>query len=66
MEYTQEENLLIQSYMNVSFITELTNLNFLKSDWYLNANFQDKYVHKHFPSIGIDNQGMILFFYIHY
>ena len=62
MEYTKEENLLIQSYMNVSFITELTNLGFLKSDWYLNANFQDKYVHKHFPSIGIDNQGMILFF----
>jgi len=62
VEYTQEENLLLQSYMNVSFITELTNLNFLDSKWYKEASFQDKYVHKNFPSIGIDNQGMILFF----
>lgn len=62
MVYSQEENLLIQSYMNVAFITELNRLKFLDSDWYKGANFQDNYVHEKFPSIGIDNQGMILIF----
>ena len=60
MEYTQEDNLLIQSYFTTSFLFELKNLNFLSSDYYKNVEFQDKYVQENLPTIGIDNQGTML------
>ncbi|SNT69542.1 HEPN family nuclease [Psychrobacter sp. LV10R520-6] len=60
MTITQEDNLLIQSYITVSFLLELKNLDFLNSDYYKNAEFQDKYVQESITTIGIDNQGSML------
>lgn len=57
---TQENNLIIQSYMTVSFLLELKNLNFLKSDYYKHAEFQDKFIKKSLHDIGLDNQGSML------
>jgi hypothetical protein len=62
MEYTQEENLLIQSYFTTAFLTELHNRNFLTSEYYKNANFEDNFVKENLPSIGIVNQGTLLIF----
>lgn len=60
MDLTQEDNLLIQSYMTVTFLLELKNLDFLNSSYYKEAEFQDKYVKENLPTIGIDNQGSLL------
>jgi hypothetical protein len=62
MEYTQEENLLIQSYFTTALLTELHNQNFLTSEYYKNANFEDNFVKENLPSIGIDNRGTLLIF----
>lgn len=60
MMYSQEDNLLIQSYFSTAFLIELQNLKFLDSDYYKDAEFQDKYVQEHLPSIGIANHGSML------
>jgi hypothetical protein len=62
MELTQDDNLLIQSYFTVAFLTELNNNNFLNSDYYKKMNFRDKYIKEKLPYIGIDNQGAMLIF----
>lgn len=62
MEYSQQDNLLIQTYFTTSFIGELNNLNFLNSEYYKNAQFEDKFVKDNLPKIGIDNQGTLLIF----
>ncbi len=58
--YSQEDNLLIQSYFSTAFLIELKNLKFLDSDYYEDIEFQDKYVQEHLPSIGIVNHGAML------
>jgi len=60
MEYTQEDNLLIQSYFTTTFLVELKNKDFLNSDYYKNASFKDKFVKESLPKVGIDNQGTVL------
>lgn len=60
MEYTQEDNLLIQSYFTTSFLMELRNMDFLNSDYYKKASFEDNYVQENLPTVGIDNQGALL------
>lgn len=60
MTITQEDNLIIQSYMTVSFLLELKKLDFLNSDYYKKAKFQDEYVKAKLPEIKIDNQGSML------
>ncbi len=60
MEYTQEDNLLIQSYFTTAFLVELKNIDFLNSDYYKNASFEDKFIKENLPKIGIDNQGTML------
>ncbi len=62
MNYSQSDNLLIQSYLTISFLTELKNINFLDSEYYENAGFKDKFVKENFAKIGIDNQGSLLMF----
>ncbi|MDL1988977.1 MAG: hypothetical protein LWX08_15305 [Deltaproteobacteria bacterium] len=62
MEYTQDDNLLIQCYFTTAFLTELKNNNFLDSEYYKNANFEDNFVKKNLPKVGIDNQGTLLIF----
>ena len=44
MEYTQEDNLLIQSYFTTAFLVELKNNDFLNSDYFKNMPFKDKFV----------------------
>ena len=46
MNYTQEDNLLIQSYFMISFLVELKNLDFLNSSYYKKADFEDMFVKK--------------------
>lgn len=58
--YSQEDNLLIQSYFTTAFLSELHNLDFLNSKYYKDADFQDKYVQENLPSIGIGNHGSLL------
>jgi hypothetical protein len=60
MQLTQDDNLLIQTYMTTAFVLELKNNDFLNSEYYKNVQFQDEFVKKSFPTIGIDNQGMLL------
>lgn len=60
--YTQEENLLIQSYFTISFLTELESNGFLKSDFFKDMRFEDVYVKSNLPSIGIANRGTLLIF----
>ena len=57
---TQNDNLLIQSYFTVSFLMELKGLDFLNSDYYKSAEFEDKYIQNNMHTIGIDNQGSML------
>jgi len=64
MKYSREDDLLIQSYFTTSFLVELSNNNFLQSDFYKSMKFEDKYVHQNLPSIGIGNRGcMLMCFY---
>lgn len=60
MRYSQYDNLLIQSYLTTAFLSELHNLDFLKSEYYKEVEFQDKYVQEYLPSIGISNHGAML------
>ena len=60
MEYTQEDNLLIQSYFTTAFLVELKNKDFLNSDYYKNISFEDSFVKESLPKVGIDNQGTLL------
>jgi len=60
MAITQEDNLLIQSYITTSFLVELKNNNFLSSDYFKNLSFGDRSVKEILPQIGIDNQGALL------
>jgi hypothetical protein len=62
MALNQEDNLLIQSYFTVTFLTELKNNDFLNSDYYKNMEFGDKYLQNNLASVGIDNQGALLIF----
>lgn len=60
MAITQEDNLLIQSYITTSFLVELKNNNFLSSDYFKNLSLSDRSVKELLPRIGIDNQGALL------
>jgi len=58
--YSNNDNLLIQSYFTTALLFELKNANFLDSDYYKNRQFQDKFVQDNLPKVGIDNQGTLL------
>ena len=60
MNYSNNNNLLIQSYFTTALLVELRNAKFLDSDYYKNARFEDKFVHENLPKVGIDNQGTLL------
>jgi len=60
MEYTQEDNLLIQIYFTIAFLLELKNNDFLNSEYYKNVRFEDNFVKENLPKVGIDNQGALL------
>lgn len=60
MNYSNNDNLLIQSYFIVALLTELKNIGFLDSNYYKNAQFEDRFVQESLPRVGIDNQGALL------
>lgn len=60
MNYSNNDNLLIQGYFTTALLAELKNANFLGSDHYKNMQFQDKFVQGNLPKVGIDNQGTVL------
>jgi hypothetical protein len=62
MEYSQNDNLLLQSYFTISFLTELKNVDFLNSDYFKSAEFEDKFVKESITRVGIDNQGSLLIY----
>jgi len=60
MTYSENDNLLIQSYFTVAFLAELSESSFLESDYYRNLEFKDSFVHKHLPDVGLGNRGCLL------
>lgn len=60
MNYSNNDNLLIQSYFTTALLVELKNANFLDSDYHKNMQFQDKFVQGNLSKVGIDNQGTLL------
>jgi len=60
MDYTKEDDILIQSYFTIAFLLELVNNNFLESDCYKKMQFQDNFIKENLPSIGIDNRGCLI------
>lgn len=59
-KYSQDDNLLIQSYCTIAFLIELNRDKFLESEHYKKMNIEDSFVKKFLPSIGIENQGALL------
>ncbi len=60
MNYSNNDNLLIQGYFSIALLVELKNAKFLDSDYYKNAQFEDNFVQENLPKVGIDNQGALL------
>ena len=62
MSLSNDENLILQSYLNCILITSLKKSNFFDSDYFKDLDFGDKGMKQSLYSIGIDNQGMVLTF----
>lgn len=62
MDLTQDENLILQSYLNCLLITSLKNNNFFDSEYFKNLNLGNESIKQSLKHIGIDNQGMMLTF----
>lgn len=60
IDYTKEDDILIQSYFTIAFLLELKNNKFLESDCYKKMQFQDNFIKENLPSIGIDNRGFLI------
>jgi hypothetical protein len=60
IDLSPNDNLLIQSYLTVAFLIELTKLRFLESTSYRDLQFEDQTVKKLLPTVGLDNRGALL------
>lgn len=60
MNLSQEENIIIQSYLTVSLLTELTNNHFLESDSFSKMDFGNPSLKAMLRQVGVDNQGCLL------
>jgi HEPN pEK499 p136 len=56
-QFTQDDNLLLQSYITVSLLAELKNNNFLESEYYDSMNFGIPEFKEPLREIGVDNRG---------
>jgi hypothetical protein len=56
-QFTQEDNLIIQSYITISLLAELKNNNFLDSAYFEKMMFGVPWFKEQIRSIGVDNQG---------
>ena len=57
---SQEDNLLIQSYISVVLLAELGKNKFFKSDYFKNMPFDAPWVKEELGKVGPDNQGTAL------
>ncbi|KPQ37209.1 MAG: hypothetical protein HLUCCA11_01910 [Phormidesmis priestleyi Ana] len=57
MELTQEDNLILQSYITISLLVELKNNNLLSSAYFEGMMFGAPWIKEQLQSIGVDNQG---------
>ena len=60
MNLSQEENIILQSYLTVSLLTELTNNQFLESDSFSKMDFGNPSLKAMLRQVGVDNQGCLL------
>jgi hypothetical protein len=60
MQITQEDNLVLQSYITTSLLFELKNNNFVGSDFFERMSFEIPWFKDKLRDIGIDNQGCLL------
>lgn len=58
----QDENIILQQLISVSFITELHNSNFLESEFYQKMSFGNPSIKPYVDQIKIGNQGMLIMF----
>ncbi len=59
--YGNKDNLLIYTYFTTEFLMELHALDFLNSEYYQTAKFQNKFLHENFSKWGgIENPGMFM------
>lgn len=54
---TQEENLILQSYITTSLLAELGNNQFFSSDYFKSMSFGSPDIKKFLEKNGVDNQG---------
>lgn len=59
---SQDENLILQELISVSFILELHKNNLLESEFYKKMHFDNPSISVLMENIKIDNQGMLLMF----
>ena len=59
---SNDENLIIQQLISISFISELCKSDFLNSEFYKNMKFENDSIKDLIYTIKIDNQGMLLIF----
>jgi len=57
---TQEENIILQSYMTVSLLAELGNHNFFSSDYFKKMEFGNSTIKQFLQISGTDNQGSVI------
>lgn len=62
MDLSNDENLILQSYLNCRLITSLKKSNFFDSNYFKYLDFGDKGMKESLYGIGIDNKGMVLTF----
>lgn len=60
MNLSQEENIILQSYLTVSLLTELTNNRFLESACFEKMDFGNPSLKPMLCQVGVDNQGCLL------
>lgn len=60
MNLSQDENIILQSYLAVSLLAELTNNRFLESDCFSKMNFGNPSLKPLLCQVGVDNQGCLL------
>lgn len=60
MNLNQDENIILQSYLTVSLLTEMTNNRFLESDYFEKMGFGNPSLKPMLCQVGVDNQGCLL------
>lgn len=57
---SQENQVLIQSYVTLELLHELDQNHFFQSEYFQDLNFEDEWVKQSLSAIGMGNRGMVL------